>query len=97
MSFPNGLVPVPLAWHLPECESVALEVLVLLSEEGAGSSGSTVRVCSLHGLWLRRAAKPVVFRKDIGPSKALFLFLHFAVALPQKGGRQRRVGSRFPI
>jgi len=25
---------------------------------------------------------------------ALFLFLHFAVALPQKGGRQRRVGVR---
>ncbi|CAE7299698.1 lgt [Symbiodinium necroappetens] len=27
-------------------------------------------------------------------SMALFLFLHFAVALPQKGGRQRRVGVR---
>ena len=26
-------------------------------------------------------------------SKALFLFLHFAVALPRKGGSERRVGS----
>ena len=91
MSFPNGLVPVSLPWQLREYESAALGLAIR-----GGSRFIRLHFTSLLSPWTgARAAKPLVFRKDIDPSKALFLFLHFAVALPQKGGRQRRVGVTF--